>query len=493
VLGNHDIETGHDILNQFVSDCNFPILAANALDEQTGEPHFEPYELFVRGGVRIAVIGFVTPAIPHWVPKRMWQGLRFEKIEECAQRWVDHVRQFAHADLVVAVLHSGLDEGIVTPDYRENATRMTVEQTRGLDLVLYGHDHHPNMVEITDPDGRGVMCVNPGCYAYNVAQVRIDMEPKAGGGWQMADIDAQLRYIGKIRNTHSVEFGRHFQKEFREVNGYVSQQIGEFLSGVDITDAYFGSSAYIDFIQQLQLHVSKADITFAAPLFFTASVEAGPVCVSDLFNLYRFEDRLYTLRLKGSEIKAYLEMSYANWANQMTSADDHLMLLSPMKSNPERLGFTNFIFNFDSAAGIRYEVDVRKEAGQRVNILSLSDGRPFSPDAEYTVAMTAYRANGGGELLTKGAGLSKEEIERRIIAYTDRDIRYYLFEYIREQGQVRPQALHQWQFVPAEWAQAAAERERKMLFHKDAGTADTDIETLDADAETADADAERQA
>ena len=64
--------------------------------------------------------------------------------------------------------------------------------------------------------------------------------------------------------------------------------------------------------------------------------------------------------------------------------------------------FTNFIFNFDSIAGLRYTVDVTKPTGEKIRIESLADGTPFDFLRDYSVAMTAYRANGGGELLTKG-------------------------------------------------------------------------------------------
>jgi 2',3'-cyclic-nucleotide 2'-phosphodiesterase/3'-nucleotidase len=186
--------------------------------------------------------------------------------------------------------------------------------------------------------------------------------------------------------------------------------------------------------------------------------------VSNLFDLYRFEDHLYTLHLTGEEIKRYLEMSYAAWTQQMHTPTDPMLLISPMKSNPERMGFKNFIFNFDSAAGLRYEVDVTKPEGEKVRIFEMEDGRPFRMEDTYTVAMTAYRANGGGELLTKGAGLSKEEIDTRIIHISEHDIRYYLLEYVKELGTINPQPKHHWRFVPEEWATQAAERERKILF-----------------------------
>ena len=466
VIGNHDIETGHEVFDMFVHDCNFPILGANAVNDQTGEPYFEPYTLLVRSGIRIAVIGFTTPAVPHWIPPRVWKGIRFEDIQQSARQWIQYVREHEHPDFVIGLFHSGMDEGIVTPEYRENAVRETVSHVEGFDLVLYGHDHSSNMEEVESPNGRSILCINPGSYAHSVAEIRLKFSLDNEGHVLRHDMDAQLRYIGKIHNSHAVEFRRHFKRDFSDVQEYAERKIGHFLASIDITDAYFGSSAYIDFIQQLQLAVSHADLSLAAPLFFNASIDEGDVRVSDLFNLYRFEDKLYTLRLTGHEIKNYLEMSYANWTNQMRSASDPFLLLSPMKSNPERMGFTNFIFNFDSMAGIRYTVDVRRAQGEKIHIESMADGRPFVPEQEYSVAMTAYRANGGGELLTKGAGLTKEEIDRRILDITPRDIRHYMMEYIERKGNVLPQAQHHWRFIPEEWVKAAEERERVVLFGK---------------------------
>jgi 2',3'-cyclic-nucleotide 2'-phosphodiesterase/3'-nucleotidase len=469
VIGNHDIETGAPVYEKFINSCNFPILGANAIDDVTGEPRFTPYTIIRRAGIRIAVIGFITPAIPYWITRRVWQGMHFEDIRTSAQYWIDEVKRREQPDFIIGLFHSGMEDGIITEEYRENAVRDTVSHVDGFDLVLYGHDHASNMEEVESPSGKNIICVNPGSYAYSVAEIRLKFHVQTDDSGNVTrvvkcDQSAQLCYIGTISNSHANEFKRHFRHEFEEVKNYASQKLGRFDAGVDITEAYFGSSAYIDFIQMLQLNISKADISFAAPLFFNASIEPGEVCISNIFNLYRFEDRLYTVRLTGSEIKAYLEMSYANWTMQMRNENDQLLMLSPMKSNPKRMGFTNFIFNFDSAAGIRYEVDVSKPQGQKLNIISMEDGSPFLPDRFYTVAMTAYRANGGGELLTKGAGLSKEEIEARITGFTERDIRYYMTQYIQQHGHVRPAAHGHWRFIPSEWVEKAEKRERKLLF-----------------------------
>ena len=465
LVGNHDIETGHAVFDDFVNHCNFPVLGANVLSRETGLPYFEPYTILRRSGLKIAVVGFVTAAIPQWVPRNIWSDMRFESIKETAARWIQHIRETEQPDFVIGLFHSGMDEGIVTPEYKENEVRETAESVEGFDLILYGHDHASNMEEIDTPSGGSVMCINPGCYAHSVAEIDVKFTVQAETGKVLhKESNAQLRYIGTLHNNHSTEFKRHFLRDFKDVKHYAEEKIGTFTDRVDVRDAYFGSSAYIDLIQDLQLRVSGADISFSAPLFFHASIEAGDVKVSNLFDLYRFEDHLFTLEMTGKEIKDYLEMSYANWTNQMLTPADTMLQIAPMRSNPERMGFVNFIFNFDSAAGIQYEVDVTKPSGQKLLILGTDKGEPFLPEKTYLVCMTAYRANGGGELLTKGAGLSKEEIGQRIKSVSAMDIRHYLLKYVKEKGTVTPQPRGHWRFIPADWTVPAIERERNVLF-----------------------------
>ncbi len=88
-----------------------------------------------------------------------------------------------------------------------------------------------------------------------------------------------------------------------------------------------------------------------------------------------------------------------------------------------------------------------KPAGEKITIQSMSDGTPFSMDKVYKVALNSYRGNGGGDLLTLGAGISKEELAKRIIFATDKDLRYYLMQYIEQEKVLHPHAMHQWKFI----------------------------------------------
>ena len=180
-------------------------------------------------------------------------------------------------------------------------------------------------------------------------------------------------------------------------------------------------------IHNLQLKITGADISLNAPLSFDTRIEAGDVYQSDMFKLYRFENQIYTMRMTGRVVRKHLEMSYAIWTNTMASADDHILLLNDeSRDDMQRYGFRNYTFNFDSAAGIDYEVDVTKPEGQKIRILRMSNGEPFDENKWYKVALNSYRANGGGELLTRGAGIPQDSLASRIIASTPHDHRYYL-------------------------------------------------------------------
>lgn len=218
-------------------------------------------------------------------------------------------------------------------------------------------------------------------------------------------------------------------------------------------DAFKGRCPYMDLLHRVELEASGADISFAAPLKINSKIPAGMLCFNDLFIFYPFENQLFVMRMSGKEIKNYLEYSYGGWLAAPGSG--HALAIKN-KPDPrygrERWSFMNASYNFDSAAGLIYTVDLRKPTGSRVVIKSMANGRPFSLDAEYTVAMTSYRANGGGDLLTKGAGIPKNELDSRIVRRLS-EIREYVKEFIEEQAVLNPAsfatpALGDWRFVP---------------------------------------------
>ena len=452
-FGNHDVETGHKVYDKWIKDLDCPVVGANIIDMKSGKPYVEPYVIIEREGVRVAVLGMLTPAIPNWLHQNLWSGMRFEEMVSSTKHWVKILREQEKADVVIGLFHSGWEGGIVTDEYDEDATKKIAEQVEGLDIIFFGHDHQERNVTVN-----GVLCMDPGPNAVRVASATIQVR-----NGKVVSKKGEL--IDVTKEPLDEDFMQHFQPRYDEVKAFVERKIGMFNDNMLSRDAFFGSAAFVDLIHQLQLEHTGADVSFTAPLTFNSEIKAGPVYQSDMFKLYRFENGIYVVRMTGKEIRNYLEMSYDQWVNTMTSPDDHIMLLAPKTpGDNQREGFKNFTFNFDSAAGIDYVVDVTKPNGEKVRILQMSNGQPFNEDAWYRVAMNSYRGNGGGELLVRGAGIPLDSIPQRIEYQSERDQRHYLTQKIEREGSITPKPLNNWRFVPEAWAQPAIERDRKLIF-----------------------------
>ena len=462
-VGNHDIETGHRVYDKWISEVRCPVLGANIIDVATGRPYVKPYTMIERQGVKIAVLGMLTPTIGSWLNESLWQGLDFSEIVSCARQWVRHLKEVEHADLIFGLFHSGLDGGIrLDNGIEEDASKRVAEEVEGFDIIFFGHDHIVHNVTLKNPKGQDVLCIDPSCNAVNVAEATITLTYDRG---QLVKKDISGTIVDVSKMAVDQQMVDHFQPQIDSIRHYVQRPIGTFAQSARTRDSYFGPSAFTDFIHQLQLTITGADISFNAPLSFDATINAGEVTVADMFKLYRYENQLYVLNMTGQEILGHLEMSYDLWANTMTSPDDHLLLLNNRaKGDQQRMGFKNYTFNFDSASGIDYEVDVTKPDGHKVHILRMSNGQPFDLQKTYRVAMNSYRANGGGELITRGAGIAKESLDGRIVSQTELDLRHYLMKEIERQGTVTPKAGSNWRFVPEAWTRPAATRDSLLIF-----------------------------
>lgn len=462
-MGNHDVETGRTVFDRWIHSCDFPVLGANIIDTSTGKPYLPPYKVLVRDGVKIVVLGMITPAIPAWLSENLWKGLRFDDMEKTAAKWMKVIKEKEKPDLVIGLFHAGQDAFQMSGKYNENASLNVAKRIPGFDIVLMGHDHAKECKKVVNVVGDSVLIIDPASNGIVVSDVDVTLKVKDGKVINK-DIKGVLTEVQKY--GVSEEFMKKFAPQYDAVSNFVSKKIGVFTEGISTHPVYFGSSAFIDFIHSLQLDITGADISFTAPLSFDAEIKKGDVYVSDMFNLYKYENMLYVMKLSGKEIKNYLEESYYMWTNQMKSPNDHLLWFKDQRKEgaEDRASFQNFSFNFDSASGIIYTVDVTRPKGSKITIISMADGTPFRMDKIYKVALNSYRGNGGGELLTKGAGIPQEKLKERIIFSTDKDLRYYLMNYIEKKGTLNPRALNQWKFIPENWTVPAAKRDSEYLF-----------------------------
>jgi 2',3'-cyclic-nucleotide 2'-phosphodiesterase/3'-nucleotidase len=264
-----------------------------------------------------------------------------------------------------------------------------------------------------------------------------------------------------------------FQKEFETVREFISQEVGHLRVPLITRDAYKGVSSYVNLIHTICLDCKPAQLSVAAPLTFDGNVPEGKLVFNDLFTLYPFENQLYVITMTGDEIRRYLEASYDRWINTVSGPGDHVLKIIP-RDNPRTQqkgwSFHGLSYNFDSVAGLNYTVDVTKPRGERVVITTLANGTPFDLASTYNVAMTSYRASGGGNLLDE-IGIDTDRIDERVVARYP-EIRQLILDRLVEDPTIDwdeisdPDYLGTWRFVPENLANKMIEDDMRLLFGK---------------------------
>lgn len=431
VVGNHDIETGHDVYDRVASELTMPYLAANAafdrdengradMDENpdgktVSDSYFVPYCVVERGGVKVAIVGMTNGNIKSWLADDIWRGMDFQVISEMVQPVIDRMIEKEKPQLVVLAVHSGT--GAEQPN-RENEAQYLAATLRGVDIVLNGHDHRPVAREVENVNGGSVVLIDAGTKAVVVGQADFTLTVKNG---KVVSKSVDYKLVPMEKYPVDPDYVAAFKEDFNAVKAFAQRPIGQLSENIFLADALDGPSSYINLVQTVQLASSGADISFAAPLTSSGVVPKGVIEFQDLVSIYKFENQLYVVEMTGKQIKDYLEYSYKNWVN---------------KSGPS--------YNWDSADGIRYEVSRKAPDGERVKILSMNDGTPFDLDKTYKVAMTSYRASGGGDLVREGAGIDPASL---VVVRKMKDIRSLIGDYIAAQKEIVPTVATNWKFV----------------------------------------------
>lgn len=464
VWGNHDVETGHkvyDRVNHELSTYGIPFLAGNAIRNDNGKSYFPLYKIVRKGGLKVAVLGYENANINAWLGEELWSGMHFERIASRVQTDVDRVRAKEHPDVVVVALHSATGTG---DGNNPEAEGMDVfNSVRGVDFVICSHDHRP-YVEARD----SIALMNSGSHTRYLAcgKLHLSVENR-----KIVSKSFQTSLIPIKASQADPVMREYFRKEYEAVKAFTLQEVGVLNVDLRTRDAYTGMSDYINLIHTLCITREPAEISIAAPLTYNGTIRAGVILFNDLFTIYPFENQLYVVKMTGDEIVRYLEASYDRWIVTAQKPGDHVLKIAH-RDNPRNMqkgwSFVGQSYNFDSAAGINYTVDVTKPRGSRVLVSSMADGSAFDPSRTYNVAMTSYRASGGGNLLQE-TGIDTDRIDERVVARYP-EIRNLLYDYLMENGSIDPEVIGKasvigsWKFVPQKLADPAIEADMQLLF-----------------------------
>ena len=421
VFGNHDIKVGAEVYYRFLNGCNFPLLGANLKYDNYGD-FLPPYVIIEKHGVKIAVVGMTTPAVNYTVPADIVGTVTVSDIVESAQYWLPIIRENERPDVVIGLLHSGYDNGRFDElGVEENAVRRLAAEVPGFDCLIYGHDHIPYEGKVASLDGDSVLVINPGPYASKAAVITVT------AGFRKRELQ-ELSVSGSLADLSAYEpdpdFARSLNSRYETVCHYADSVIGVLDVALDSRGALWGNTTAMDYIHYHQMRFQAAEVSIATPIS-SERIEAGNFTIRDAFRFYPFENNLVSVMMKGSEIESILEFSASQFYNTVTDGTEQLLRPAGPIGNSSSIGLQTMKM-FMSAAGIRYVIDVTKPAGQRVSVISMSDGTPFVPDKYYRTTFNSHLAGDAYSPLYQVPGIARDDIRRRTVTASGADLRYYL-------------------------------------------------------------------
>ena len=449
VAGNHDIETGHAVYDRVASELNaagIPFLAGNAIRNDNGGRYLPEYTILKKNGLKVAVLGYDNANISAWLNESLWSGMKFHSLIPLVQEDVDRIIAAEKPHAVIVAVHSGNGSG--DGNVLESQGLDLLNSLHGVDFLVCAHDHRANTVNKED-----ICLINSGSHSRNLGHGTISISVKKGKVVAKS-VDAELIPIDK--SVCDEQMKAAFHDDYLKVKEFTLREIGSLATPLYSRQAFAGMSDFINLIHTITLRSSGAQVSFAAPLSQNGIVKAGTLIYNDLFTIYPYENQLYKISMSGKEIVDCLEYSYDAWIQNPLASGGHVLKIAnrpDSRNGNTRWSFIGTSFNFDSAGGLNYTVDVTKPYGERINVSSLADGSPFKLDEQYSVALTSYRASGGGDILKKGAGIDVANINDRVIE-TYPEIRELLYEFIQENGELRSDLmgdkslLGDWHFAP---------------------------------------------
>ncbi len=383
VAGNHEFNFGMDTLEKVIGQSKQTFLCGNVYNPD-GSSLGEDYTIIEKDGVKIGLIGMVTPNITRWDAANLADCKVTDPVEE-TKEIIKEIKD--QVDVLVATQHMGENNeyGVTNSGVNDLANACPE-----LDVIIAAHEH--KLIEGTEVNG--VLIVENADVGKSLAQVILTLEKDENGKFQL------VNRASKSFNTADYAADEELMTLLADADAKAKEDaqkvIGELVNGPlapeneiqGIPQARLQETALINLINEVQMHYTGADISASALFIDDANLDSGEIKKSDVALIYKYTNTLYKMEMTGAQLKKWMEWS-ASYYNTFKEGD------LTISFNPEVRGY-----NYDMFSGVKYEINISKEPGQRIENLTTMDGKPVKDEDVFVVALNNYRAS--SQLMTYG-------------------------------------------------------------------------------------------
>lgn len=493
-LGNHEFNYGIPALKNIMKQFKGTVLGGNVYDTDGKTKLAAPYAIVERSGVKVGIIGMVTPNITKWDSANL-QGYKVTNPVEETKAAIAELKK-KNVNAIIAVDHIGETqeygtEGSSAVEILEQCPEINafvaahfhvkIAGDYYYDHKIYSLDASKNKVTAVAKDGtvtdatiddynkaktNGTVIVEAYKWAKTLGQININLTKNSQGQYVVAnksDITTAL-YDMAPKNGTAVQadteltnsLASYNQRAIDDANTPIGTLKGGNLTpaneikGVD--QAKLQPTAMLTLIHNVQMYYGekvanhKIDVSSAAVFKDGQNILEGSIKKCDTANIYKFDNTLYVLKMTGTQLKKYMEWSFGYY-NKYNAGD---LTVSFNKSIPG--------YNFDMFGGIKYNVDISKDTGNRVVNLTRNDGSKINDTDELYVTVNNYR--GGTQLLTPGVIFKAGEALPTLVGKSeetaglgDGRIRDLIGKYIKEVngGTITAKCDNNWSIIGNNW------------------------------------------
>ncbi len=463
VTGNHEYNFGIDTIKKTIADLNCKTLTGNVYDRD-GNPIADGYTILEKNGVRIALIGMVTPNIARWDASNLKGCAVTDPLQE-TRRIIDSIK--GKYDVLIGVFHMGINN-----EYGLANSGVTdiLNNCPEFDVMVSSHEH----TLIPSMEINGVLVVQNKFQAQTMSVIDLTLEKdsrnvksadtdRSSEGWKLtsksaesvtvadyeadpammellAKYDARARedaeeVIGRLEGGSLVPEGTESENAERGSSDSNNPENGS----EPIPAALTQDTALIDLINIVQMHYTGAAVSASALSGEGTNLKPGDIRKCDTAQIYKFSNTLYKLHMNGAQLKKYMEWS----TGYFKTAEPGDTAFSINEEFPT--------YNYYMFAGVNYDVNLSREQGRRIENLTWPDGTPVRDEDEFDIAVNNYCAN--SQLLVPGVIYEDGE---QLPVLTEMDvhgeiggIRELILDYIRnvKGGVIRPECDQNWKIV----------------------------------------------
>lgn len=389
-LGNHEFNFGMDklfqITNQIKGDVK--VLCANLY--KGDERVFDAYTIKeLPNGVKVATIGVVTPHIDKWDGPNL-EGYTPKNPTEEVAKVIQEIKAADGADVYVVTSHMGFNNEYGKGD----SAREIAEANPDVDVIVMGHSHEA----FAEKTAGNAILIQPANNAGSLGKVELKLEKSNNGYVVKEKKGTLLKTTGVAENESLVSALKPYDERAKaDASIVIGKLEGPSLADkneiADIPESLVRDQGITDFVNEVQLYNSKKHLeskgidantgyqVSAAALFDAGSnMLSGDIKKSDVSNIYKYDNKLYTIKTNGKQLKRFMEWT-ASIYNTFNVGDLTVSL------NPNIR-----LYQYDMFDGISYEINISKPAGSRIeNVKFEKDGKVVEDTDVVYLSVNNYR------------------------------------------------------------------------------------------------------